>query len=630
MLLVSVLAGCSREKENDATKDQPVQNDPTSEPSDEPTSQPTDEAPQGYVPENDLEITIWNTQGEDYIALEKPKEDIPGDWLANKTKVRISDFYGNGGQQWESKLTILVAGDTLPDLVLTQAKQGLAHHAKLHEGDLNWELTPEMLQQYAPDVWNSVPDFIWESMKIDGKIYGIPFAFDVDKEIDPDEKGEFYDTFSRPKNTITWSGDDNITAVRDDILKTLIPSAMNYEEAMQLVAEKNDVIGEELILPIKSTEEYIKFMYDIKALGLKIGNKPVYATGFDGGDNWMALSTIGSEILGYKNYNYTGWMNIPEKKMSFGYIDPIFKEAAKNINQMINDNVIDPESLVHNAEKFKEKVMNGQYAIVAINWVQGIDVVNAELEQAGKEFRFVPFYTQVPNREGYPQFKEGPPMFNEALSLMKTLSEDELIQTLNWINTMFTEEWEEIRYWGTPEADLYTVNADGTRTFKDANLNKLCVDGDMTAMDWREAKGLNNSDAPFAGGSPGFWHGVTKWNNTGVFNPRYVNNKKSFTTIAQAMGFKSSSKYCQGFVPVPNIQSWSAEYANIPEVQELWSTRATWDDPFKISLTAKNEEDFNKKWDSAIDNFKKTLDVDKMLEEQTKIMLPLLEKRQTN
>lgn len=580
---------------------------------------------QGYKPTNDLELVIWNTQGTDVQAVDRPKEDIPGDWLYSKTKVKVKELYGNGGQQWEPKLTTLVASDNLPHLVMTQAGQGPAHHAKLHEGDLNWELTPELLQKYAPDVWSSVPDYVWDSIKIDGKIYGVPYLFRVNKELDAGLSDDMINSFSTLKNKIA----SDILYIRDDVLKTLIPSAMNYEEAMQKIKEKNAPMGDDFILPIKSTEEYIKFMYDIKALGLKEGNNPVYASGYDGGDNWIALSVIGAEMMGYKGYFYTGWLNIPEKKMDFGYLNPVFKEAGKIQNQMIRDKVIDPESLVHNAEKFKEKVMNGQYAIVPVSWIGPVDQVNADLEKAGKKFRYVPFYTQVPQRPEFPAYLEGPPSFLDTLSILKTVKEEQVPQVLNWINTMFTAEWEEIKFWGTKEAGLYEELPDGTRKFKDPALQKYLVEGDMTAMDWKDAKGLNFNGIAYSGGTPGLWYGVSRWaDNASVFNPLILNKLTRFDTLGKALKFPASSPWVADMVPVPNVQSWSPEYANIPEVQKLWSTRATWDNPFKVTLTARSEEEFNQKWDAAVSNFRKVIDVDKMLEEQTRIVLPLLEKRE--
>ena len=615
--MVSMFAACTK-KEEKKTQESKTQSTDTS----------GEQTQAGYVPQKKLDIAVWDTQGTDVPAVDRPKEDIAGDWLDNKTKVKIKEYYGNGGQQWEAKLTTLVASGNLPSIVKTWAGQGPAHHSKLHEGDLNWELTPDMLEKYAPEVWKSIPKYMWDSIKIDGKIYGIPYAMPVDLENDPTLPGDFLTTFSVLKEKATWTGTpSNALYIRDDILKKLIPTAMNYDEALQLLTEKNAPIGDTFILPIKSTDEYVKFMYDIKALEMKEGNRPVYATGYNGGDNWIALSVLGAEMMGYKGYYYTGWWSVPENKMKFGYLDPIFKEAAKIQNKMIRDKVIDPESLVHNAEKFKEKVMNGQYAIIPNSWIGAIDQINIDLQNAGKSFKFVPFFTQVAQREEFPAYKEGPPNFTGTLSILKTLKEDELYQVLNWVNTLFTDEWEEIRFWGTKEAGLYEELADGKRKFKDEKLHKFLVDGDMSVMDWRDAKGLNFNNTPFTGGNPGVVDNITKWLGASNFQPAYINKTAKYDTLGQAITFSADSEWVKGFVPLPNVQSWAPEYANIPEIQELWSKRATWDDPFKVAFTAKSDEDFDKKWENAIENFKKTINVDKMLEEQTKIALPLVQKR---
>jgi hypothetical protein len=128
------------------------------------------------------------------------------------------------------------------------------------------------------------------------------------------------------------------------------------------------------------------------------------------------------------------------------------------------------------------------------------------LIKAGKAFRYVPFYTQVPQRAEFPSFKEGPPSFNQALSILKTVKEDEVPQVLNWINTMFTEEWEDVRFWGPKEAGLYEELADGKRKFKDENIQKFLVESDLNAMERKDVKGLYDGGTP----CPGYWEGVVK------------------------------------------------------------------------------------------------------------------------
>ena len=110
-----------------------------------------------FLPEKDLNLTVWTTQGSDYTPPITAKENVVENWLIDKTKVKIDNMYGNGGGQWEALLSRLVAGDNFPDLVVCGGGQGPTHFAKMAEIDEIWELTPELLQTYAPDIWSKIP-----------------------------------------------------------------------------------------------------------------------------------------------------------------------------------------------------------------------------------------------------------------------------------------------------------------------------------------------------------------------------------------------------------------------------------------------------------------------------------------
>ena len=142
-----------------------------------------------------LDLTIWYAQGNDYVSPKMPaklEDRIPENWLYQKTGVKVKDVYGNGGNQWEAKLSQLIAGNNLPSMLVVGGGQGPAHFNVLREGDLIHELTPEMLQTYAPNVLKSIPQDAWDAIKIDGKIYGIPYSIPVSKERTPGFTDEQY------------------------------------------------------------------------------------------------------------------------------------------------------------------------------------------------------------------------------------------------------------------------------------------------------------------------------------------------------------------------------------------------------------------------------------------------------
>ena len=409
-----------------------------------------------FSPKKQLELTVWDTQGTDYVAKELD-ENIVEDWLVEKSKVKVTSIYGNGGGQWDMMLTRLVAGDNLPNIVHCGAGQGPAHFAKLDQLGKVWELTPEMIKKYAPEVWKRTPEKYWERIKINGKILGLPYNLAASKETLANLTDEEFNLISKmkiiPKNTVT-SSSSGVIWIRDDILKRFYPQAKSYDELVALLKEKGSPIGEELLdIPINSTDEFIKFMYDIKGANIKENGKTVYSFGYTGGDNWEALSWLGADMYGYKGHNYTGTWNDMKKSIEIPLTGELIKQAARTQNKMINDNVIDPESLAHNITQFQKKVLNGQYAMVVVSLIGDPITINQQLKDAGKSFRFRPFITKVPAQEEYQQFNMES-LWNDSLCLLNTLSEEEVHQVLNWINIQYTDEYEQVKNWGPKDAGL--------------------------------------------------------------------------------------------------------------------------------------------------------------------------------
>jgi len=199
-----------------------------------------------YVPQEEMEITVWQTQGTDFTS--KVLDDsIVKEWLENKTKVKVDNAYGNDGGQWDAKLTKLVAGNDLPEIVACGAYQGPAHFAKLDQLGQVWELTPEMLKKYAPNVWERVPEKYWNAIKVDGKILGIPYgASEISNKTHPKATEQELETmktlYKTPYNDITIAGIQTLW-VRDDILRKFYPDAMTYDEITKLLDKKGEPIG---------------------------------------------------------------------------------------------------------------------------------------------------------------------------------------------------------------------------------------------------------------------------------------------------------------------------------------------------------------------------------------------------
>lgn len=570
-----------------------------------------------------LDLTMWSAQGTDYVTPKMPQniEDrIPEKWLYDKTGVRVSNAFGNGGGSWESKLTMLVAGNNLPNLFHLAGGQGPAHFAKLASGNLLHEITPEMLKKYAPNVWKAIPQSMWDRIKVNGKIYGIPYDIPVDKEVTSDFTNHELDFITVPTSDVSFSP---IFAmwIRDDVLKKIFPDAMDYNQVMKLLNEKKRPIGDELCdVPIKTTNDYIKFMRDIKNLGFKNGDKPVYAFGFNGGDNWVALSYFGSELMGYRGHQYPLTWNYKEQRLEMPLLGTTVKEAAKIQNRLIREEVIDPESLMHTNAQWKEKVLNGQYAIVPLGLADDVVYINKQLEDAGKSFRFRPFYTQMKNDDRYPAYKE-PLIWAQSIALFNTIKKDDVPKVLQWIDTMFSDEYEEIVNWGTKDAGLYETTADGKRKFKDESYQKMYVDGITNAVDPTKNKLLQGVMGSY----------VIRKYNTSKFNPILMSGTKKYVLREKSGAkFTLDSPHTKNILKFPPCKMTSPEYSSIPEVQKFWASRSKWDDPFKLAFVAKSDSDFDTAWQNAVDNVYKIANVDEMLKQMTEIARPLAQKLDGN
>lgn len=559
-----------------------------------------------FTPQKDMEVSVWVTQGSDYVPPVTAKENLVGDWLKDKTKVSIKNAYGNGGGSWEATLARLIAGDNFPELVACGGGQGPAHFAKLAEAEQIWELTPEVLQAYAPDVWEKVPQEMWERLKVNGKIYGIPYSFPVDRRIDPDITDEELAAWgSAPASNIGTS-----LWIRDDILKMIYPDAMDYEELNAILDEKGAPIGDELYdVPLDSTEKVIELMRKINELDLKVGDKKVYAFGYAGADCWVPFARFGADVMGYVGHNYITSWNTETHEIEIPLLGETIKEAALLQNQLIREEVIDPESLMHTDAKCKEKILNGEYAIAVLSAVEHPPFINTTLESAGKDFHYRPLYTKIPSREGFGVTTTNV-SWGSSIGLLKTIPAEDVPQVLNWINTQFTEEWEEIRYWGPKEAGLYVDTEDGGRLFKDEEMNKKFIYGEKTDLQLEDCYGIGDAHSMIN----------IRFKTDNKWHWMLYNKKINYVLLPENGGKISPDSPLKVEAEVaPPFNAWDAEYADLETVTEFWSTRGTWEDPFKLTLAAQSDKEFEAKWTAAVENLKSIVDVDTMTKEMTEI-----------
>lgn len=566
-----------------------------------------------YLPTEKIDVSVWYTQGTDYTSGAKLEDDVVYKWLLDKTKVNIKNIYGNDGGQWDTKLSRLIAGDNLPEMIACGTGQGVTHFKKLADVDKIWGITEEQLKKYAPNVWERTPKELLNKFKFDGeKYYGIPYMMNSNKENQPDLSDEELD-FINNKIKSVQHNENMALWIRDDILNMIYPDAKTWPELEAEAKKANAAIGDMCFdIPIKTKDEYIDFMYKIKDLNLKENGKPVYSFGYSGGDCWEAFVYIGGDMMGYKKTYYTGAWDNENKKIVLPLTGDMVYETAKAQNKMLNDRVFDPESLVHTNTMFKEKVSNGEYAIACLNYAGGAAQVNAQLEAQGKKYRYRPFVVDIPvNDELYPgKVPEG---VTYSIAFTKTLDEAELIQMLNWLNVQFSTEFEDIYWWGPKEAGLYTENADGTREYVDEKFNDRFIHENVSALEDKDSKGICAKE----GGMVGAWYCLAVNYKQSRFAPNVLNKSVVVPPYSAVRSFNLDSEHAK-LEDFPAYNAWDPAFGGIEEVVEFWAQREQWESGFKIALAA-NTNEFDGKWKEALSTLERIVDTKKMTAEMTKV-----------
>jgi putative aldouronate transport system substrate-binding protein len=573
-------------------------------------------------PKKDLELTAWFTSGDDLPTQDPTGKNVVKDWLKQQSGVNIKQVYGNGGQNWGQKLNLLAASGDMPNIVINGNYEGSAQFKKLSENNLIWELTPEMIEKYMPKASKRIPKAMWDANAVDGKIYGIPTSVGASTSAGKLVDNNFTD---EQVPYLGMIGNDEFSGVfyyvRDDILKKLYPDLPSMEELQKKLDADGKLTRDDFRIPVKSTEDWIKFLTDIKALNLKVGDKPVYPFGLNGSDNWLALSMFGAELVGYNNYNYLTFWNAANKTIDFGYLQPEIKQAGLIVNRMLRDKIIEPESLIHKGDQWNAKVMNGLYGMV-INWAP-VNDANALFKKENRGYQYRPITSSVPRLSKYP-YENAPPAPDMTVGIMKTVKEEDLPQVLAYYDAMLSEEFEEVLFWGPKEAGLYEETADGKRVFKDPTWEKVLNQGDNSVkIDRNDLMGLrigdSNSGYPMA-------IAYRPYNNDSKWSPNLLNKvKPKFPLEQYAYIYEPNDPHTVYKIVPPNAIWDAATFGAKKTVTDFWTKRAVWDDPFKIALTANSDAAFDEKW-AAATKILKDNGIDQVLKDMTEVSNGLLPK----
>ncbi|SDX63555.1 hypothetical protein [Paenibacillus sp. CF384] len=503
MMIVTLIVGCSNNKNNNentgstatnetatntntATNTETSTETNTTEPAAEPAAyydmldKVSDSSELPDWTGKQLNLKAWYTHGSGDAKRPSSDKDVVTPEIKRVTGVTIDKdgSFDNGGQDVKVKMGLLNASNDWPDIAFVDGD--MAPFQDLIKAGKVYELT-DAIAQYAPHVAKRMPFDVFPLIKeqitskhLDGdKIWGFPTMVG-----NPDGSIKQLNPDFVPPSPLNSSLGYNWIWVRDDILKMMYPNAKTQDEIDALYLKNGKFTKEEIFdVPIKSTDDMIKFLYDvqkvIKDKGLKENGKPVQVTyGFGGGDNWSLMTQLFNNVYRIPaNNNYFTYYDKASKSIKYSFQQDWFKSGIAEFNKLVRDKVMDPNSLLENNATHLEKLNNGQYAVPYMYDTPDAAVLKA----ANKPYRYRKLFIDAPidfSRTIMPYGQNG---INYSIMIFKDkVSEEDLPQVLRFLDYMISETGEKMYEWGPKSAGLFEEK-DGKRVFVNKDLEDAMV-----------------------------------------------------------------------------------------------------------------------------------------------------------
>jgi putative aldouronate transport system substrate-binding protein len=579
-----------------------------------------------------LKLTTWYSHGTSVMKRATSPQDVVTPEIKRVTGVELDKdkSFDNGGQAVDVKMGLLSATNDWPDLAFASSSNPDKFYPLIDQGKL-YDLT-ELLPKYCPDLWEKMSIDKLTGVKNnctyakDGKIYFIPMQlnpmlqYDIDPSTDSSKFAFIAPKQSRLMNTVVY--------VRDDILKKLYPNAKSQDEIEKLYLDNGKFTQEEIFdVPVKTQDEFVKFMYDIKALVEKEkiteNGKPVQVTYANtGGDNWFLLNNFLGSFAGIPgNINYFTYYDKTAKKLEYAWKQDYFKNDMKLFNKLVRDGVMGQDSLLNNDAMFNQLLNGGQYAIT-----YSYKPDEAALKKAGKTYRYRRLWLDQTYQDDKFVSTNTPYMPGYEIAIFKDkVKEEDLPQVLTYLNYMMSDVGEKLTYWGPRSAGLFEEK-DGNRVYKDKELEDCMVYGkdNDKALQYN----LYNLILPSAQtmGLGTAWPGYPTYMGSAgsKLSPMYtydrIRSAADAENIFNPATLQGLSAQDHTVFLNPGYSCDMYRYpALITEVDRFWKARESFESALKKTMAASSDTQFEQLFKSFLETAEKNGGTDATLEEMNKL-----------
>lgn len=511
-----------------------------------------------------LEYSVYTDSNDPLVPqrIDNPNDVVTPE-IEKRTGVRVKEVITaaiNNTIPFKDRLNTFIAANNMPDVMIADIPAITIAVGTGKFADLT---------DYIKDMANYNKYFIPEKWKYfttaDGKKYCIPQIV-----VNPNNKPELQ---TDPYAPMPWCW---TMWAREDILKQCGYSFIPLEELAKTTYDvgKLPTLDQLKIEPaIDTSDKFVELLRKIKALNLKVGDKPVipfsgpYYTQF-------ILSTM---------MDCGRWQVDSTGQISAFLGKPDAKRWLKLFHDMYQEGLIDKDMISQKDDQLIEKIVTGRVAVG-----MGIgDMVSANPQAMAKvnpdyKIRFIPYPKDKPGFgvENVDQGAYFSIIINKDFKDIKRLT-----QYFDWL---YSDEALDLLAWGPESAGLWEMK-DGKKTFKDPEFAKLVLDN-TTGQKGADYYGIN-SMSKIVYTSP-------VMNNYNPFSPNrsyplklnmYEYSKDQLGAVSQ--DFEGKAAITDGGENCNTVDTW------------YWSNFANG----KIAnlLIAKTDGDFDKAWNDIYAEFLK-------------------------
>jgi len=565
-----------------------------------------------------LEVKIWNAGGTSQVIGDIAATDVVYKEIERVTGIRFNaeESYDNGGNTVDAKLPMVIASNDLPTIIMGYNidKQFnelydngyLADLTKYYEdGSLDQLLKYFPLEEMAGPVYT-------KATASDGAKYLIPYATGLAAVANVFNATGYYpdaydpahfSTYGSVPNSATAKTTDNAIFVREDILQALLPNTLTIEELHNIYLENGRFTKEQIFdTGMKSSDDFWSFLYDIKELiatgeYLDSNGNPmeVMAGPHTETDNWAWMTILPGlvdGIPGGTDYFVSADRTATDGNLlEYAFSSDYYTGLMKDLNGLVRDDVIAQNSLLDNGAAFTQKCMASHYAVLY-------------------GAQFIPYYNEI---EGYrPIWIETD--YNADFGGFSTydfiyyygifkadLSDEQLDQLVHCINYLNSDVGINNFFYGPETAGLFTVDADGNRTYSTAVLENRFMKGEANGID--KQYGLLDNYAT----DPGF-RLVPKGIGTYLLDPGYIRaaekgRDERYATACRYFNPGTLNGYTLGehatYVK-SGCEAYGALAQQIDGMKQFWSARTGFENQIKKVIVAESDAEFEKQYNELL------------------------------